>query len=164
MAAKFKIDISSINTTVSVDNPTAIPPCIVKALQRQRIVERWRAMLAAADNREATTRRFLGIQKRIGKPISRATLYTWDKVLKRRGLEGLIDGRSASRGKGFGNADAALQQTCRCLLVELADRLTPQGLAMVTLFASMLAKRSGPKKRKEKRAIERTVEPASKPV
>jgi len=147
MAEKFKINVSSVKTTVVIDDTDAVPPCIAKALWRQRIVERWRAMLAATDHREAATRRFLGIQKRLGKPISRGTLYIWDNAFKKRGLEGLIDGRTTSKGKGFNNTDAAMQQTSRHLLNELVDRLNPQGLAFVTLFASMLANRRRTKKR-----------------
>jgi len=168
MATKFKIDLthklSSRIATVSIDDPTAIPPSIAKSLSRKRTLERWQAMLAATDHPEAATRRFLIIQKRIRNPISRATLYAWARAFKRRGLEGLIDGRATVRGKRFRNADAAMQHTCRRLLNELVDLLNPQGLAFVTLFASMLAKRRGMKKRNEKRPIKRTIEPASKPV
>ena len=169
--AKFKIDLShrfsSRIATVSIDDPSAIPPCIAKALWRQRVVERWRAMQSATGCREVATRRFLGIQKRLGKPISRSSLYIWDNAFKRRGLEGLIDGRAALRGKSFDNADAAMRETCRCLLNELAERLNPQGLSFVTLFASMLANRRGMKKKnmkEQKTPYKRTIKPSSKAV
>jgi len=163
-ATKFKIDLTSRLATVSIDDPTAIPPCIVKALWRQRVVEQWRSMQTDTGHREAATRRFLGIQKRIGKPISRYTLYNWERAFKRKGLEGLIDGRSASRGKSFNNAADAMQHTCRVLLNELVDRLNSKGLTFVTLFASMLASRHGTKKQNEKKPIKRTIKPPSKPV
>jgi hypothetical protein len=156
MSVKFTVDISTRLARLAILDTAALPPAVLEAIHRQSILERW-GRAKGKTNAERATRRILGGLKRVGKPISRSTLYGWERAFERRGFVGLIDGRSDRHSD-------PMDETCRRLLESYMERLSPQALAMLTMVASFLATRPGPRKTKPQKAIETEIEEGSTPV
>ena len=156
MSEKFTVDISTRLTRLAILDTAALPAAVLEAIHRQSILERW-GRAKEKTNAERATRRILGHLKRVGKPVSRSALYEWETKFKRSGFVGLIDGRSERHSD-------PMDETCQRLLESYIERLIPQGLAMLTVFASFLATRPGTKNKKPKQAIETEIKPASNPV
>ena len=156
MSVKFTVDISTRLARLAILDTAALSPAVLEAIHRQSILERW-GRAKGKTNAERATRRILGGLKRVGKPISRSTLYGWERAFERRGFVGLIDGRSDRHSD-------PMDETCRRLLESYMERLSPQALAMLTMVASFLATRPGAKNKRPKQAVETEVKPASNPV
>ena len=67
-------------------------------VQREQILDEWQQALSAAvklglTKDKATAMFLLSVQDRLGKPITRATLYNWKSARKSGGRAALVDGR-----------------------------------------------------------------------
>lgn len=133
MAARYEIDIFSGSARIVAIDPTQIPPAVAAAVERQGILDRWRAELRRGPGPEKATRRFLGKLRRDGTPCCRASLFRWDTLYQRHGLAGLLDHR------GWQRPGAAVERLQRQQIATDAARLDGQALTALAMFAGFLA-------------------------